>query len=111
LTILGKLDTGKKFGSIEERHVYVEDLTGPAADLALAIDAEGDIVFNIASESPRDIQYAGVESITGLPAGIYVVSITFDKTAKTLTVRVVNKTGAAATITANTVTVRVVSVS
>ena len=111
MTILGKLDKRKKFGSIEERHVFVEDLTGPAADTIVPTGGTANVTFSIAGESPRDIEYAGLESITGLPAGVYIAGISFDKTAKTLTITLYNSTAADVTVTANSLSIRVVSIS
>jgi len=111
MTTIGVVKKYNKYGNIDERHVIVEDLTGPGSDVSVAAGSTANLTFNIASESPRDIQYAGVESISGLPADILIQSITFDKTAKTLTIRVYNKSTAAITIAAGSVTVRVVSIS
>lgn len=111
MSVLGKV-TRQKYGAIHTRHAIVEDLTGPAADLTIAAAGTGDIVLNVASGSPRDIQYAGVESIAGLPAGVYIAGIAFDKAAKTLTITLYNSdTANPVTITANSVTVRVISIS
>lgn len=101
-----------KVGAIHRRNIVVEDLTGPAADVTIAAAGTGTLTFNIASEVPRDIAWAGVESVSGLPATVKIDGIVVDKTAKTLTLNLVNTDGTnAATITANSVTVRVVSVA
>ena len=110
MTVLGVIKSAK-YGNIHRRHAIVETLVGPDADVVVAAGGTADLVFDVASETGRDIAYAGVESITGLPAGIVIAGITFNKTAKTLTVTVQNTTGADVTITANSVSVSVVSLS
>ena len=110
MAVLGKVSRAK-YGSIEERHVVVETVTGPASDTTVAAGGTADITFDIAKEVPRDVAYAGVESISGLPADVKIQSISVDKTGKKLTVTVYNAGGTDATISANSVSVVVVAIA
>ena len=111
VSVLGKVDPTPKYGAIHRRHVVVEDLTGPSADVSVAAGGTNTVTLSIASEVPRNIQYAGVESISGTPSGLYISDISFDKTNKTVTITFYNPGTATVTITANSLTVRVVSIA
>ncbi len=111
MSVLGKMDPIPKAGAIHRRHVVVEDLKAPSSDVTIANGSTGDITINIAGEVPRTIQYAGVESITGLPSNVFVQNISFNKTNKTLTLTLYNGSGSDVTITANSLTIRVVSIA
>ena len=111
VSVLGKVDPTPKYGAIHRRHVVVEDLTGPSSDVSIDAGGTNTVTLNIASEVPRNVQYAGVESISGVPDGVYISDISFDKTNKTLTITFYNSGTASATISANSLTVRVVSIA
>jgi len=93
------------------RHAGHETVKGPSSDVTIANGGTGEVTVSIAGESPRDILYAGVESITGLPGGVYIAGISVDKTAKTLTLTLYNGSGGDVTITANSLTITVVWIS
>lgn len=102
----------RRAGRIHERRVVVEDVAAPGADTVVPTGGTADITVSVAGESPhRDLEYAGVESVAGLPSGVYIAGISFDKTAKTLTLTLFNSTAADVTVTANSLTIRVVSIS
>ena len=111
MTVLGKIDPTPKVGSIHRRYAVVEDITGPDSDITITNGSTGDITINVAGEVPHNIQYAGVESITGLPSNVFVQSISFNKTNKTLTLTLYNGSGSNVTITAGSLTIRVVSIA
>jgi len=111
MSVLGKIDPTPKAGAIHRRHVVVEDLKGPGSDTTISAGGTATITFNIAGEVPRKVEYAGVESISGTPSGVYVQSISFDKTNKTLSITLYNSGSSDVTVSANSLTVRVVSVA
>jgi hypothetical protein len=92
-----------------KRKVWVFDLTGPGADTTVVAGGTANLTFTLTTE--HDLAYAGVESITGLPGGVYIEAVTVDKTAKTVTITVINTGAADVTITANSISVRIVAVS
>ena len=111
MSVLGKMDPTPKAGAIHRRHIVVEDLTGPSSDVVITNGSTGDITIDIAGEVPRTVEYAGVESIDGIPSDVYIAGISFDKSGKKLTISLYNGSGADVTITANSLTIRVVSIA
>ena len=111
MTVLGVLKRVKA-GNLEERHVIVETITAPNSDVTIAAAGTATITISIAKESPRDVAYAGVQSITGLPANVYIAGISLDKANKTITITLYNAdTANAATVSAGSLTIEVVAVS
>ena len=113
MTVLGSVDPTPIAGRVHRRHVIYETVTGPSTDkTGIADGATATLDFSIASESPRDVQYAGLAAgLTGLPTGVYVTDISVDTANKKLNVIVINKSGASVDITANSVTATVLVLS
>jgi len=78
--------------------------TGPAADVSIAAGAGADISISISPEVGT-VENAGVILISGLPSNLGVGNMVAIATAVTL--HVINPTAAAITVTAGSVTVRV----
>ena len=102
MSVVGKVL--RRRGMLQKRDVIVETFT---ADLNVAAGGTQTVTFNIATQVPRNILDAGVESIS-FPSGLYIQSISIDKTNKTLSITLHNPGTAAIT---GTLTVTVVSVA
>ena len=102
MTVIGKVLRGK--GQIHKRRVVVDNLS---ASVTVPAGGTATVTFNIATEVPRKIRNAGIESIS-IPSGTYIQSISVDKNAKTLSVTLYNP---GASDVSGTVTVTVVSVA
>lgn len=111
MSVFGRLDKYSKAGAVHARHVVVEDKTGPGSDVTVAAGGTNTVTFSIADVVPRNIEYAGVEYVSGIPSGLYIQGISFDKDGKTLTITFHNPGDTDITIKANSLTVRVVSVA
>jgi len=111
MVVKGSVDPTPLAGRVHRRHVIEEGVTGPSAGVSVAAGGTGTLDFSIAAESPRDVEEAGVGSITGLPTDVYVSSISVDKAGKKVNITVYNAGAAGVTVTAGSVTVRVVSLS
>ena len=111
MTVLGSVDPHPLAGRVHRRHVIYESLSAPDSDVTVPAGGTETVSVDIASESPRDIGYAGLESISGLPADVYVSGISVDKTGKTLTLTLFNASGADVVVSAGSLTLGVVSYS
>lgn len=111
MSVLGRIVPPLKAGSIHRRRGIVEDLTAPDSDVSVPAGGTATVTVSIASEVPRDVAYAGVESVSGLPSDVYIADISVDKTAKTLTLTLYNPTTADITVSAGSLTIRVVSIA
>jgi len=87
------------------RKIEVITATGPAADVSVGAGVTANLDISISPEL-GNVEEVIVESISGLPDNILANQIGFSTTAVTL--RAVNPTAAAITITANSLTIRAV---
>jgi len=111
LTVYGIIDPNPKCGSIHRRMAISESKTAPDADTTITAGGTANISISIGGESPRNILYAGVESISGLPTDVYIAGISVDKSAKTLTITLVNTGAADVTISAGSLSLTIVVIS
>ena len=111
MTVLGIIDPTPKAGSIHRRAAIVETKSAPDADTTIAAGGTANISVSIGGESPRDIEHAGLESISGLPADVYISGISVDKSAKTLTISLHNAGGTDVTIAANSLSLTIAVIS
>lgn len=91
--------------------VIYETLTAPDSDVTVAAGGTATITVSVAGEVERKIDYAGIESISGLPTDIVIESFSFDKDAKTLSITVYNRGSGDVTISAGSLTIKVLSVA
>lgn len=111
MTVIGVVRKYSRYGEIQYRHVVYETKTAPDSDTTINATSTGTVTVSIAQEVPRDILYAGLESITGLPGGVYVQSISVDKTNKTLSTILYNTNTVTVTLNAGTLTLNIVSIA
>jgi len=110
MAVIGKVDRSK-FGSIQARHVVVEDVTGPGTTVTVPAGDTADVTFTIAGDVPRNVQYVGVSGVSGLPSDIYIAGISVDADNKTITLTLFNHSGSDIDVDADSVTVSVVAVA
>lgn len=111
MTVLGVIKKYEKYGEIQDRHAIYETKTAPSADTSIAAGGTATITVDIAGEVPREVLYAGLESISGIPAGVVITGISVDKTNKTLSITLKNTGTAAVTVSANSLTLGIVSIA
>ena len=110
MPVLGILEV-KRAGTIHRRRVIETSVTGPAADLIVPAGGTADLTVTVDTGMARGAQIIGITSITGLPAGIYIQSISIDAAAKTITITLHNPGAADVTVTANSVTIGVIAIN
>ncbi len=111
MTILGSLDVDK-YGQIHRRLVIDDVITAPDSDVNIDAGGTATITINVANETPRDVEVAGVVSVSGLPSTVYIKSISFDSVNKTVSIELYNSdTANPVTISAGSLSIRVIVVS
>lgn len=101
----------ERYGEVQYRHVIYEEKTAPSSDTSIAAGGTATITVDIAGEVPRDVEHAGLESISGLPSGVVITGISVDKTGKTLSITLKNTTTASVTVSANSLTLGIISLA
>jgi hypothetical protein len=99
MTIIGNLPKAKGKGL---RKVEVGSARGPAADVSVGAASTADFTISISPEL-ESVDSLVVTGVSGLPANVLVSQIGF--TATSITLRAVNPTTAAITISAGSLTV------
>jgi len=102
MAILAKL---LKPRGLAARKLEIFDAKGPAAGVSVAAGAGADVSISI-SPALKNVDEVGVLAISGLPANIGVGNVATSATS--ITLHAINPTAAAITVSADSVTVKVI---
>lgn len=105
--IIGKIDR-PNVGSIQKRKALIDLAKGPATDVTIAAGATGTIELEFSGF--REQVAAGISNISGLPAGVYITSITVTVEDGKVTLSLINTGAADVTIASGSVTATVVAI-
>jgi len=111
VAVLGVMREYGRYGEIQRRHVIYDEKTAPSSDTSIAAGDTATITVDIAGEVPRQVDHAGLESISGLPSGVVITGISVDKTGKTLSITLKNTTSSSVTVSANSLTLGIISLA
>ncbi len=103
MAVIGNLPKAKGKAA---RKVEVIEATGPSSDVSISAQSGADVVIPLSPSLPNP-EYAALLEVSGLPGGVAVGNITFAGDFSSVTLHAVNATAGSVTVSANSVTVKV----